>query len=143
MAKIGTATKQGARDQKMREGRLPVTAELLTGVWLIVAAFLFRYSVTLAGFAGFWNVLVCGVVVTVVAAVRLVAPRAAGWLGLVNVVVGFWLIGSPFALGYPAEGHRDAAKTNAMVAGILVAIFSVTAVTVAVRRRKAAARHGA
>ena len=68
---------------------------------------------------------------------RLVAPRAAGWLGLVNVVLGFWLIVSPFALGYPSEGHRDAAKTNAMVVGILVAIFSVIAVTVAARRKAA------
>ncbi|MEU0529066.1 SPW repeat domain-containing protein [Amycolatopsis tolypomycina] len=141
MAKIGTATKQGARDQKMREGRLPIAGELLAGVWLLVAAFLFSYSVTLAGAAGFWNILVCGAVITVVAAVRLVAPRAAGWLGLVNVVAGFWLIVSPFALGYPPEGHRDAAKTNALVVGVLVAIFAVTAVTVAARR-KAAARRG-
>jgi hypothetical protein len=140
MVKIGTATKQGARDQKMREGRLPIAAEFLVGVWLVVAAFVFSYSVTLAGSAGFWNVLLCGAVVTVVAAVRLVAPRAAAWLGLVNVVVGFWLIGSPFVLGYPAEGHRDAAKTNALVAGILIAIFSVTAVTVAARRKAAARR---
>jgi hypothetical protein len=56
------------------------------------------------------------------------------------VVIGFWLIGSPFVLGYPSEGHRDAAKTNALVVGILVAIFSVTAVTVAARRKAAARR---
>ncbi|MDX3191728.1 SPW repeat protein [Streptomyces sp. MN03-5084-2B] len=143
MAKIGSSTEEGARDRKMREGRLPVAGEFVVGAWLVVAAFLFDYSVTLAGSAGFWNVLLCGAVVAVVAAVRLVAPRAAGWLGLVNVLVGFWLIVSPFALGYPVEeGHRDAAKTNALVAGILVAVFSVTAVTVAARRR-AAARHRA
>jgi hypothetical protein len=137
MAKIGTSTKQGTPDRKMREGRLPIAAEFVAGAWLVVAAFLFSYSVTLAGTAGFWNILLCGVVIAVVAAVRLVAPRAAGWLGLVNVVLGCWLIVSPFALGYPSEGHRDAAKTNAMVVGILVAIFSVIAVTVAARRRAA------
>ncbi|MFJ7213519.1 SPW repeat protein [Amycolatopsis sp. NPDC098790] len=71
---------------------------------------------------------------------RLIAPRAAGWLELVNVGLGLWLIVSPFALGYPSEGYRDAAKTNAMVVGILVAIFSVVAVTVVARRRVAA--HG-
>jgi hypothetical protein len=33
MVKIGTATTQGARDQKMREGRLPIAAEFLAGGW--------------------------------------------------------------------------------------------------------------
>lgn len=126
-----------ANDTKLRESRLPVAAEFLAGVWLVIAAFVFDYSLTLAGVAGFWNNLLCGVLIAVVAAVRLAAPGRAGWLGLVNVVLGFWLIVSPFAFGYPSEGHRDAAKTNEMVVGVLVAIFSVTAVTVAARRRRA------
>lgn len=133
----GNGVFPGPGDQKLRESRLPLAAEFLAGVWLLVAAFVFSYSVTLAGAAGFWNNLVCGIVIAVVAAARIGLPRRLRWLGLVNVVLGFWLIVSPFVLGYPAEGHRDAAKTNEMVVGILVAIFSVTAVTVAFRRSKA------
>lgn len=127
----------GPKDRKLRESRLPLAAEFLAGVWLFLAAFLFTYSFTLAGDAGFWNNLICGVVIAVVAAARFGRPRRLRWLGLVNVVLGFWLIVSPFVLGYPSEGHRDAAKTNEMVVGILVAIFSVTAVTVAFRRQRA------
>ncbi|WP_239155044.1 hypothetical protein [Amycolatopsis sp. FDAARGOS 1241] len=41
-------------DQKLRESRMPLTAELLSGVWLVIAAFVFTYSFTLAGAAGFW-----------------------------------------------------------------------------------------
>jgi hypothetical protein len=127
----------GPRDRKLRESRLPLAAEFLAGGWLFAAAFVFTYSSTLAGAAGFWNNLVCGIVIAVVAAARFGLPRRLRWLGLVNVVLGFWLIASPFVFGYPSEGHRDAAKTNEMVVGILVAIFSVTAVTVAFRRSKA------
>ena len=134
MDKVARAT---SRDPKLREGRLPVAAEFLAGAWLVIAAFAYDYSFTVAGSAGRWNNLICGIVIAVVAAVRLVAFARTGWLGLVNVVLGFWLIVSPFVLGYPIEGHRDAAKTNAMVVGVLVAIFSVTAVTVAIRRRRA------
>ncbi|MEU4674006.1 SPW repeat protein [Amycolatopsis sp. NPDC023774] len=124
-----------AQDQKLRESRLPLAAELLTGVWLIVAACVFTWAATLAGEAGFWNTLVCGVVVAVVALARLAVPGRLWWLGVVNFVIGCWLIATPFAFGYPPDGHRDALRTNALVAGVLLAIFSAIALTVALRRR--------
>ncbi|MEV6898742.1 SPW repeat protein [Amycolatopsis sp. NPDC051372] len=123
-------------DRKLRESRLTLAAELLTGVWLVIAACVFTWADTLAADAGFWNTLLCGVVVAVVAFARFAMPGRLGLLGVVNFVIACWLIVSPFAFGYPGEGHRDALRTNALVAGVLLAIFSAISVTVAVRRRR-------
>jgi hypothetical protein len=124
------------QDRKLRESRIPLAMELLAGIWLVIAAFAFNYAFTLAGEAGKWNNFACGVVIALVALVELFTQRTLPWLGLINVAVGFWLIVAPFALGYPAAGPRDAAKTNEMIVGVLVSIFSVIAVTVAVRRSR-------
>ncbi|MBB4689110.1 SPW repeat domain-containing protein [Amycolatopsis jiangsuensis] len=123
-------------DRKLRESRLTLGAELLAGAWLIVAAFVFTYAFTLAGDTGFWNTLVCGVVVAAVALIRLVQPDRARLLGVVNVLIAAWLIVSPFAFGYPKEGHRDALRTDSLIVGILLAIVAVISLTVAVRRRR-------
>ncbi|WP_245633627.1 SPW repeat domain-containing protein [Amycolatopsis jejuensis] len=123
------------RDRKLRESRLPLAAEFLAGVWLVIAAFAYSYTFTLSAAAGFWNSLVCGIVVAAVALTRFALPDAARWLGLVNVVIGFWLISAPFAFGYPVDGHRDVLRTSALVVGVLLAIFAVISMTVAFRRR--------
>ncbi|MGW4487355.1 SPW repeat domain-containing protein [Amycolatopsis sp. NPDC004368] len=122
-------------DRKLRESRLPLAAEGLAGVWLVIAACVFTWAYTLAAGAGFWNTLLCGVVVVVVAAVRFALPGRLGLLGVVNFAIACWLIVSPFAFGYPGEGHRDALRTNALVVGVLLAIFSAISVTVFLRRR--------
>ncbi|WP_406630485.1 SPW repeat protein [Amycolatopsis sp. WGS_07] len=122
------------QDRKLRESRLPLAAEFLAGAWLVIAAFAYSYAFTLSEAAGFWNSLLCGIVVAVVALVRFGLPERARWLGLVNVAIGFWLIAAPFAFGYPVDGHRDALRTNALIVGVLLAIFAAISVTVAYRR---------
>lgn len=125
------------RDQRLREARVPAVLTAVVGAWVIAAPYVLDYARTLAGVAGYWNDTVTGVVVVVVALCCLVVPRLGGSLGIVNVVLGFWLIVSPFAFGYPAEGHRDLARFNDILCGILVAVFAVVVVIVAVRRRRA------
>ncbi|WP_020658579.1 SPW repeat domain-containing protein [Amycolatopsis benzoatilytica] len=122
------------RDRKLRESRLPLTAEFIAGVWLVIAAFAYSYSYTLSAVAGFWNSLLCGIVVAAVALVRFGLPERARWLGVVNLAIGAWLIVAPFAFGYPVDGHRDALRTSALLVGVLLAIFSVVSMTVAFRR---------
>lgn len=129
------------RDRRLREERLPASAMFLAGVWVVASPWVLDYATTLAGTAGFWNDVVCGAVIVVVSLCCILVPPVASWLGLVNVVLGFWLIAVPFVLAHPAEGtHRDAARANDIISGIVVAIFSVICVTIAIRRTRIARR---
>lgn len=129
------------RDRRLREERLPAAVMFLAGLWIIGSPWMLDYATTFAGTAGFWNDVVCGAVIAVVAICCLLAPPVAARLGLVNVVLGFWLIVVPFVLEHPPEAsHRDAARANEIISGIVVAIFSVVCVTIAARRMKAARR---
>ncbi|MGW4529128.1 SPW repeat domain-containing protein [Amycolatopsis sp. NPDC004378] len=131
--------KMSPKDRLLREERLPAAVVLLAGVWLIIAPFALDYSRTFAGIGGYWNDVVTGVVVATAALFCVLVPRVASRLGMVDVIAGLWLIIAPFALGYPSEGHRDWARANDVVVGIVVAFFSVISVTVAFRRGRAGA----
>lgn len=129
------------RDRRLREERLPASVMFLAGVWIVVSPWVLDYATTFAGTAGFWNDVACGVVIAVVAVCCFLFPPVASRLGLINVILGFWLIAVPFVLEHPAEGsYRDAARANDIISGIVVAIFSVICVTIAVRRTRTAQR---
>ncbi|MCR6490542.1 hypothetical protein M8542_47850 [Amycolatopsis sp. OK19-0408] len=130
------ASKISTNDRLLREERLPAAVVLVVGVWLVIAPFALDYSRTFAGIGGYWNDIVSGTIVTLVALCCFIAPRVASWLGLIDVAAGFWLIVAPFVLGYPASGHRDFARANDVFAGIVIALFSVISVVVSHRRRR-------
>jgi hypothetical protein len=44
-----------------------------------------------------WNNVICGVVIALLALIRTLAPQQTGW-SWTNVLMGVWLIISPFAL---------------------------------------------
>jgi hypothetical protein len=61
----------------------------------------------------------------VVAAVRLVGGRRAAELGWINVILGAWMIASPFVYGYTGDNARTA---NSIVVGIIVLIVALAGV---------------
>jgi hypothetical protein len=96
------------------------TLNVLAGIWLIISA----WVIGSAGLpVALWDTLIVGIVVLVLAAIRL-GTRGATGLSWINFLLGIWLIISPFVLGYTAA---SGAMTNAIILGILVAIFSLWA----------------
>src|SRR5690606_7273001 len=89
---------------------------LVLGLWLIIAA----YSLAVSREA-YWNDLIVGVVVLVLAATRLSRPtegtKPASW---VNAAIGVWLIAAPFILSY----ERDQEMWNDIIVGALLLIFA-------------------
>lgn len=87
----------------------------ILGAWLIVAAFVVAESQS-----AYWNDLVVGILVLILAATRLSKPTAgtkpASWT---NAGIGVWLIAAPFVLGYVADGER----WNDIIVGILLLAF--------------------
>jgi hypothetical protein len=98
----------------MKESRWQDWLMLLFGVWLFISPFTMDYGV-LTGVAA-WNAYILGVAVFVVALVALFSPEK--WEEWVNLVLGFWLVISPFVLLVYAN---NGATWNNVILGALIA----------------------
>jgi len=95
---------------------------VLAGIWLIISPWVLGFNHDMA-MAALWSTLIGGIVVLVLAAIRLATTGTEG-LSWINLLAGVWLIISPFVLAFTAA---QMAMGNAMFLGILVAIFSLWA----------------
>lgn len=89
---------------------------VIAGIWLIISPFILGFS------AGnpMLNSVILGIIVGVLALVTATSDRAP-WLNWVNIVLGIWLIASPFILGYAGI---LTATWNHVILGAIVAIFA-------------------
>ena len=88
---------------------------------LILGAFLF-FSPWIFGFAGghlTQNAVIAGIVIAVLAIAALAA--FAVWEEWLNLIVGLWVLISPWVLGF--QGNRTAMTVHVIV-GVLVAILA-------------------
>ena len=111
-------------------GRLSLITDigvLVAGAWLIVAPFVLGFDGTAR-----WNTLITGILIVVLAAVRLVSPPKTSRLGLVHLVLGVWLIASPFLLGY---GDVLEASRNSYFTGAVVAVLALASAAAGGRSR--------
>ncbi|GAA3223781.1 hypothetical protein GCM10017691_11120 [Pseudonocardia petroleophila] len=92
----------------------------LAGVWLVLAPFVLDYPDISGGFDARWNDRVVGAAIAVVAVVRMVSPNRTVGVGLVNVVLGAWLVAAPFLLFYNDDRVATAATVNDIAVGALV-----------------------
>jgi hypothetical protein len=88
----------------------------LLGVWLVVAPWLLGYAMETWPA---WNAHIVGVVIAVAAISALVAFQR--WEEWVNVVLGAWLVVSPWLLGFSA---LQAATWNQVIVGVVVAALA-------------------
>jgi hypothetical protein len=95
MANVTTA---GVAPRGGNQIRFASGLNVLLGIWLIIAPFIFAATP-----AAFWNSLLVGIFVLILASTRMSRPaadtRALSWT---NAVVGIWLIIAPFVLDYVA-----------------------------------------
>lgn len=92
---------------------------LLLGAWLFFSPFIMGYTATVAAS----NALIIGVVVVLFAIIALNDTRV--WEEWVNLVLGAWLVISPFVLGY---SQMEAATWNHIIVGLLIAADAVWAI---------------
>lgn len=91
---------------------------ILAGLWLIISPFVLGYS-ALRG--TMWNDIIVGIIVAVVAAVKIFRGRDLPWLSWINVVLGIWLILSPFIFGNASDTR---VLYNEIIVGIIVAVLA-------------------
>ncbi len=96
---------------------------ILAGIWLIISPFVlgfFHYHQV----APLLNTLIAGVIVLVFAAFRVAYPERHPWLSWVNLLLGIWLIISPFFLPeYTTFTTR--AVPNDVILGIIVGLLAI------------------
>ncbi|GIF01207.1 SPW repeat protein [Paractinoplanes rishiriensis] len=103
---------------------IPSALVFLAGIWLIIAPFSLDYRNAGGGFDGYWNDVVIGVALAVVALVRIALPLATAPLSLINILLGFWLITAPFVLAYNTGTDATQATLNDIVTGAVVAALA-------------------
>jgi hypothetical protein len=88
------------------------TVELIVGLWLIIAPFIFGFNT-----AAMWSALISGVVLAVVALILFsTVGTTSTWPTWVSLIVGAWLLIAPLIVSY-----NSVATWNGLIAGIIVA----------------------
>jgi hypothetical protein len=110
---------------------------LVAGAWLALAAVALNYDTSGPGLDAYWNDIVIGSAIALVAVVRMVTPFRSAALGLINVALGAWLIIAPFVLAY-----GGAALWNDVVVGVVVVVAALVSSVLSRRRQPAGVNYG-
>lgn len=89
---------------------------LLTAIWLFVSAFLIPIHASMKT-----NNIIVGVVVAVLAAIRLAGAYNQPWMSWLNAILGLWVMGSPWALmGTGPLGPTAGTIANNLITGAVI-----------------------
>jgi SPW repeat len=88
---------------------------VLLGIWVIVSPFVLNYRVPRV----VWSDVVAGALVLVIALVR-ASTHQQGW-SWINLVLGIWIIISPFVLGFLSEAEM----WNNIALGIIIGAIAL------------------
>ena len=94
----------------------PSWLNIVLGIWVIISPFVVQFAQLPAAM---WNNVIVGIVIAVLAIIRTSVPRQPGW-SWVNVILGIWMIISPFALGV----MTTAILWNNIILGIVIALVA-------------------
>jgi hypothetical protein len=100
------------------ESRAPVSwLNILLGIWVIISPFVLGFS---QWPKAMWNNVATGCAVAILAIVRTGMRQQLGW-SWANVILGIWLIISPFALVFMSG---STALWNNVILGIIITIVA-------------------
>jgi len=108
------------QDKTNQTARLTSGIALAFGLWLIAAPWVLGYSDSV----GFWNDLLVGIALVVVAALKTAQPVRFQKLGWLIVGLGIWLMVAPFLLQYGAGVYSiNPPLWNDATVGVFVAVL--------------------
>jgi SPW repeat len=93
---------------------------VLAGIWLIIAPFVLGYS----DGDPYWNDIVFGAIVAVLALARASGAYRASWMSWLNMLIGAWIFISAFWLD-----NTSNAATNDIILGAIVFILGLFGAT--------------
>lgn len=89
--------------------------DIIAGLWLLISSFFLPITTELA-----WSCAIAGLIVTILAAIRAFGAYNRSWMSWVNVVIGVWVIASPWVL----PTASDEAIWNAVITGIVIVVLA-------------------
>ncbi|MGB9475336.1 MAG: SPW repeat protein [Candidatus Udaeobacter sp.] len=89
---------------------------VLLGIWVLISPFMVQFARLPAAM---WNNVIVGIVIALLALIRTSTPWQSGW-SWANVILGIWMIISPFALG----AMTTAILWNNIILGIVIALVA-------------------
>jgi hypothetical protein len=98
-------------------------ANLVLGAWIVISPWALGFA---AERTAAWNAYVVGVIIAVAALATLVNFQK--WEEWVNIVLGAWLIVSPWALGVvslSAHAWSQALAWNQVIVGLIVGVLAI------------------
>ena len=104
----------------MEKIRWQIRATVLLGALILISPMALGFAP--AQHAAMWNSWLIGVAILIVSVGRAAAEVPTVWQELVNLVLGIWLVVSPWVLGFAAHVP---ARSSALVGGLLVIAVSV------------------
>lgn len=97
---------------------------LVFGLWLFSSPWLLQYFTArpyTTQTAASWNSIIFGAVITGLTVKELYIPKKKNWEEWVNLVMGFWLLVSPWILGFYAQ---TLATLNMVIVGLVIVALS-------------------
>jgi hypothetical protein len=111
MNAVGFNGKEGARTASV--------LNLIAGLWLIISPFWMDF---LGHPVALWNTVIVGAMVGLLSLIRACYPAESVGLSWINLILGIWLIVSPFFLPY---GLFEVAVHNDVITGIVIGVLSI------------------
>ena len=100
------------------QARIASGTNVVLGIWLIASPWVFGYS----GRAPVLSSVLVGMLIAMLATLRLAAMHQSAGLSAMNLLLGFWTIVSPWASGYAIN---KAAGANDLMVGVLVTALAI------------------
>ncbi len=92
---------------------------VLAGIWLIISPFVLAFY---RNPAATWDEIIVGIIVLILAATRVADPLRTMWASWINLILGIWLIISPFILRF---GTAPTPMWNSIILGIIVGVCAI------------------
>jgi hypothetical protein len=92
--------------------------DVLAGLWLLISPFVLGFGALTSAMT---NNVILGIVIGVLALVRFFGPGKAVGISWLNLILGIWVLISPWVVGFTSNG---AAVTNNVIVGIIVIILA-------------------
>jgi SPW repeat len=102
--------------------KLASSLNVIAGLWLIISPWVLHDQTQQV----YTNNVILGIIIAVLAAIRAGGAYRAAWLSWINLLLGLWVIISPWVLQFPAS--QTQAFWNNVIVGVIVAILAIWSV---------------